>query len=119
MLRHSTLLFFLIFGCSTRKAIILEDVVIYPVPMDVLISEFHQSDEGMISLRGTIVDSTTRSPIIGANVSSGTIRTLTDQKGAFILNGIKESDSLTLSYIGYQKKSVKVLLDDERLRKTK
>ena len=61
------------------------------------------------SITGTIKDNTGEA-IIGANVMvKGTTNgTVTDLDGNFSINGVKASDILSISYIGYLPQSIKV-----------
>ncbi len=54
-----------------------------------------------IVCRATVLDATTRQPIVGANVYSSGIGTVTDETGAFELTVSVEAE-ITISYIGYQ-----------------
>jgi len=62
-----------------------------------------------LNVRGTVHDAN-GNPIIGATVAvKGTkTGTVTDGEGKFSLNGMKASDRLVISYIGMEKKEVKV-----------
>jgi TonB-linked SusC/RagA family outer membrane protein len=68
------------------------------------------AQKSKISVSGTVKDQSGQ-PIIGAritiaeNVTKGTI---TDVKGEFTLSNVAIGDNLTVSYIGYQKKTVKI-----------
>ncbi len=48
-------------------------------------------------------------PLIGANVTvkNTTNGTITNLDGVFVLTGVKKSDVLSVSYIGYKSKDVK------------
>lgn len=59
---------------------------------------------------GVILDDKTRGPVRGATVSiNGTNKAMqTDERGSFILKGIEEDITITITSIGYEKKLVKV-----------
>lgn len=59
-------------------------------------------------LTGTVYDNQTKEPLIGATIiirSTGN-GAVTDTKGQFIIPGLSQTDSLEVSYIGYDKKLV-------------
>ena len=63
---------------------------------------------GQKTITGTVKDATGE-PLIGATVSKGgSDGVITDIDGNFSLSGVDNSTTLTVSYIGYQTKSVKV-----------
>ena len=56
---------------------------------------------------GTVVDAVTNQPIVGVTIATSTQhKTITDQKGNFILPGIGNNDSLLMSSIGYDAATV-------------
>jgi len=61
-------------------------------------------------VEGTVLDNASGQPIPGANVTIGgsTTGTSTDFDGKFQLNNVKPTDVLTISYMGYQTKTITV-----------
>ena len=63
---------------------------------------------GQKTITGTVKDATGE-PLIGATISKGgSDGVITDIDGNFSLSGVDNNTTLTVSYIGYQTKSVKV-----------
>src|SRR3982750_218975 len=62
------------------------------------------------TLTGTITDSKTKEPMVGATVLvKGTkIGTATDDKGRFKLDVPADAKTLTISYVGYQPKDIPI-----------
>ncbi|MBK5720340.1 TonB-dependent receptor [Dysgonomonas sp. Marseille-P4677] len=67
---------------------------------------------------GSVMDETGE-PLIGVSVSvkeNPTNGTMTDTDGRFKLTGIKSNQTITFSYIGFDKQEIKVEKSDERMR---
>ncbi len=60
------------------------------------------------SLRGKVVDAATGEPLIGATVSVNGINVATDIDGAFIIKGVSSQVDVTIQYIGYKTKTVRM-----------
>ncbi|NNF33679.1 MAG: hypothetical protein HKN68_06205, partial [Saprospiraceae bacterium] len=54
-----------------------------------------------LAVNGTLIDSDSGNPIIGANVFSSSTGTVTDLNGIFSIS-VERGDSLTLSYVSYE-----------------
>lgn len=65
------------------------------------------------TLRGKVVDAETGEPLIGATVTVKGIKTVTDIDGAFVVKGVSGAKEVTLQYIGYKQKTVKVGADSK------
>ena len=63
----------------------------------------------VFSVKGTVLDSVTRQKLAFVNIiinDDGTFGTTTDIDGNFSISSKKEINTLTFSYVGYQKKSI-------------
>ena len=60
------------------------------------------------TLRGKVVDAETGEPLIGATVTVKGIKTVTDIDGAFVVKGVGGAKEVSVQYIGYKQKTVKV-----------
>ncbi|MDB5262442.1 MAG: TonB-dependent receptor [Adhaeribacter sp.] len=59
-------------------------------------------------IRGRVLDSQLRQPLVGASVGAMGTGTITDERGRFAFMVPAETDSLIISMIGYQMQSVKL-----------
>ena len=59
-------------------------------------------------LRGKVVDAETGEPLIGATVSVKNVKVVTDIDGAFAVKGVSGAKEVSIQYIGYKQKTVKV-----------
>lgn len=68
---------------------------------------------GQTVVHGKVTDALTFEPIVFANVifKNTTIGVQTEFNGNFILSGVTTSDSVTISFIGYETKTIEVRLD--------
>ncbi len=53
-----------------------------------------------VQLHGKVVDSATQQPVVGATISSGSLRVLSDNEGFFTINSAK-GKTISVSFIGY------------------
>jgi TonB-dependent receptor len=81
--------------------------------LSILIFSFFSNAQSLNSLRGTIVDSTDGSPLLGANVIlTGTgFGAAANLDGKYRITNIPNGNyTIVISYIGYESKSVKITL---------
>jgi hypothetical protein len=63
-------------------------------------------------LTGRVIDAKTKKPLPFASISTPTSFTIADLEGAFLLSGVLFTDSVSVSYMGYQ--SQKIFLKKEK-----
>lgn len=65
---------------------------------------------GQITISGTVQDSETNEPLIGATVvqTDGSSGTVTDFEGKFVLDVPAETKRITVSYTGYQSRNIRL-----------
>jgi len=73
----------------------------YRIYLFFFLSSFLLSQE--ISILGRIIDAETNEPVIGANIFSGELGTVSNLDGEFVL--VTDADSLTITFIGYRQKT--------------
>lgn len=62
-------------------------------------------------VQGRITDHKTQEPLIAATVTAGTIGTVTDMQGKYVLNVPAGEYTIKVSYIGYQNANLKFVLE--------
>lgn len=72
--------------------------------------------EGQTIIRGRVTDIQTFEPVVFANIvfKGTTIGTQTGFDGTYVLNGITGSDSIIISFVGYETKTIGIIPDSEQ-----
>ena len=102
-------LFLLLVLVGNSKA--AEKPVFYHTDSEALLYKVENAHFFAGSVSGTVVEAGSNEPLIGASVViKGTLKgTATDQEGGFIIRGVEEGvQTLTISYLGFQKKEVEI-----------
>ena len=60
------------------------------------------------NIKGKVVDAETGEPLIGATITVGGINAATDIDGMFVVKNVKPTDDLSVQYVGFKTKKVKL-----------
>ena len=113
MNKHSTLLLFLLVGCSRspHAMSIVYHIPAAQIPMDITVANISLSQsDSLYTVEGTVRDSAALDQVVGVDISivHTKRRTTTDAAGVFKIDRLHLQDALLFHLDGFQKKNVSV-----------